>query len=75
MAPPSVSDAVVVASGSLLSSVSEVGGMVLAELGLKVLSGGAEPGGRVFAVNSGTAALPTSTPGLCFESVSVYICE
>lgn len=56
MAPLSVSDAdVVVASGSLLlllSAASEVGGMVLAEWGLKVLSEGAEPGGRVFAVNS-----------------------
>lgn len=40
--------------------------MAFAELSLKVLSEGAEPGGRVFAVNSGTASFPTSTPGLCF---------
>ena len=44
---------------------------MLAGFGLKVLSEGAEPGGRVFAVNSGTASLPTSTPGLCFGSISV----
>lgn len=54
-----------------MSSTSEAGGMMLAELGLKVLSEGAEPGGRVLAVNSGTTSLPTSMPGLCFGAVSV----
>lgn len=70
MAPLSVSDAEVLASASLfLLSASEAGGMALAELDLKVLSEGADPGGTVLAVNSGTTSLPTSTPGLCFGSV------
>lgn len=34
-------------------------------LGLKVFEAGAEPGGRVWALNSGAASLPTRTPGLC----------
>ena len=37
-------------------------------LGLKVLDAGALPAGRVWALNSGAASLPTSTPGLCCES-------
>lgn len=36
-------------------------------LGLKVLSAGAEPGGRVLAENSGAVSLPTRTPGLCYH--------
>lgn len=35
-------------------------------LGLKVLDAGALPGGRVLALNSGAASLPTRTPGLCW---------
>jgi hypothetical protein len=31
---------------------------------------GAEPAGRTFALNSGTASLPTRTPGLCWGNVS-----
>ena len=74
MAPLSVSDAEVLASASLfLLSASEAGGMALAELGLKVLSEGADPGGTVLAVNSGTTSLPTSTPGLCFGSVRAWM--
>ena len=34
-------------------------------LGAKVRSGGALPGGKVLAWNSGAASLPTRTPGLC----------
>lgn len=69
-----MSDAEVVASASLsLLSASEAGGMALAELGWKVLSEGADPGGTVVAVNSGTTSLPTSTPGLCFGSVSLWM--
>jgi hypothetical protein len=33
----------------------------------KVLLAGAEPAGRTFALNSGTASLPTRTPGLCCD--------
>ncbi len=33
--------------------------------GWKVRSVGAEPGGRVLALNSGAVSLPTRTPGLC----------
>ena len=36
-------------------------------LGWKVFEAGAEPGGRVLALNSGAASLPTRTPGLCYR--------
>lgn len=47
--------------------------MALAELGWKALSDGADPGGTVLAVNSGTTSLRTSTPGLCFGNVSLWM--
>lgn len=48
-----------------LSSLRAWPGIAETGLGSKVRSAGAEPGGRVLAENSGTASLPTRTPGLC----------
>lgn len=42
-------------------------------LGLKVRSEGAVPEVRVWAWNSGTALLPTLTPGACWHEVSIWL--
>ena len=39
-------------------------------LGWKVRSEGAVPVGRVWALNSGAASLPTFTPGACWTSLA-----
>jgi len=70
VAPPRVSEALVFVDSlpcersvrSLLAWPGTSGVL----LGAKVRSLGAEPGGRVLAWNSGTASLPTRTPGLCW---------
>lgn len=41
--------------------------VVVSGLGVNVRSDGAEPGGRVCALNSGTASLPTRTPAWCWH--------
>lgn len=41
--------------------------VVVSGLGVNVRSDGAEPGGRVCALNSGTVSLPTRTPGWCWH--------
>ena len=48
-----------------LSGLSAWLGTSLMLLGWKVDSAGAEPGGRVLALNSGAASLPTLRPGWC----------
>ena len=49
-----------------LASLRACPGVSDTGLGANVRSRGAEPGGKVLAENSGTASLPTWTPGLCW---------
>ena len=69
VAPPRVEDAVVLVDSLPWSRSTEAlsawPGTSDVALGLKARSAGAEPGGRVLALNSGAASLPTRTPGLC----------
>ncbi len=69
VAPPRVSEALVLVDSlpweRSVRSLLAWPGVSAVLLGAKVRSLGAEPAGRVLAWNSGTASLPTSTPGLC----------
>lgn len=64
MAPPSVSWAEVQVSFEMFGLLA-CPGISFCVLGLNVRSGGAVPAGRVCALNSGAASLPTFTPGAC----------
>jgi hypothetical protein len=60
-----VRDSVAISGLLAWPGISEVG------FGWKVRSAGAVPAGRVCALNSGAASLPTFTPGACW---AVLVC-